>query len=422
MKHTNIISLLAILTFSSIGLAETCPELLEEDGDWDSDGILNEDDLCCFVASAPWDTTDDVCAALDANPDSMDSDLNGNGIPAGEEGACCAVPESGMCKRTDSCSSYNGVPVLCDKLLYYWHMPWSEGENGQVTCTGEDCICFTVGDFDGDGDELEETGPYDNCPTEENEDQTNSDGDLWGDACDNCPQLPDQELACDIEDDDCPPPGRCTSFAFHDDDTAWMEYYCSHTPDADDDGTGDACDNCPDDPEKTEPGVAGCGYPDTDLDGDGVPDVLDNCPATANADQTDTDKDGTGDACDNCAALANTDQLDQDQDGAGDLCDNCVSTHNPDQADGDSDGVGDTCDNCSKHDNPEQEDEDENGIGDVCTVLTDQYSGAMSCDCGVVPQGTARPGVLISILFALAILGSIGKRRAKNPSLKVRRY
>jgi predicted dienelactone hydrolase len=33
-------------------------------------------------------------------------------------------------------------------------------------------------------------------------------------------------------------------------------------------------------------------------DGDGVPDATDNCPGTANADQTDADNDGTGDACD----------------------------------------------------------------------------------------------------------------------------
>ena len=33
-------------------------------------------------------------------------------------------------------------------------------------------------------------------------------------------------------------------------------------------------------------------------DGDGVPDATDNCPANANADQADADNDGTGDACD----------------------------------------------------------------------------------------------------------------------------
>lgn len=37
-------------------------------------------------------------------------------------------------------------------------------------------------------------------------------------------------------------------------------------------------DACPDDPLKTEPGLCGCGTPDTDTDSDGAPDCLDDCP------------------------------------------------------------------------------------------------------------------------------------------------
>ena len=49
-------------------------------------------------------------------------------------------------------------------------------------------------------------------------------------------------------------------------------------PDADGDGAIDACDGCPDDPNKTEPGDCGCGVQDNDTDGDGIADCIDPCP------------------------------------------------------------------------------------------------------------------------------------------------
>jgi PKD repeat protein len=81
---------------------------------------------------------------------------------------------------------------------------------------------------------------------------------------------------------------------------------------------GSAVDLCPDDPEKTAPGVCGCGVPDEDADSDGLYDCEDACPADA-----DNDIDGD-DVCgnlDNCAVTANTSQTDLDTDGLGDACD-----------------------------------------------------------------------------------------------------
>ena len=45
-------------------------------------------------------------------------------------------------------------------------------------------------------------------------------------------------------------------------------------PDLDGDGVINACDDCQDDPTKTDPGICGCGVADVDADGNGVLDCL----------------------------------------------------------------------------------------------------------------------------------------------------
>ncbi|MGI6525079.1 MAG: hypothetical protein ACOX2O_07310, partial [Bdellovibrionota bacterium] len=61
-------------------------------------------------------------------------------------------------------------------------------------------------------------------------------------------------------------------------------------------------DRCPNDPKKTDPGVCGCGRPETDSDGDGTPDCKDRCPNDPNktspgrcgCGKPDIDSDGDG--------------------------------------------------------------------------------------------------------------------------------
>lgn len=118
--------------------------------------------------------------------------------------------------------------------------------------------------------------------------------------------------------------------------------------DADNDGIGNACDNCP--------MVANADQ--ADLDGDNIGNVCDNCSMVANADQTDSDYDGMGDACDPLTDI--------DGDGIADNADNCNNFPNADQLDYDADGIGDACDNCPSNSNADQKDTDMDGIGDVC--------------------------------------------------------
>ena len=87
------------------------------------------------------------------------------------------------------------------------------------------------------------------------------------------------------------------------------------TPDAceidtDGDGVVDDCDGCPDDPEKQDPGVCGCGIAESDLDFDGQPDCVDQCPndplkttpgeCGCGVQDIDTDNDGVADCVDGC--------------------------------------------------------------------------------------------------------------------------
>ena len=86
-----------------------------------------------------------------------------------------------------------------------------------------------------------------------------------------------------------------------------------------------AIDNCPNDPNKTEPGQCGCGVADTDTDSDG----------TANCIDDDDDNDGVVDSAD-AFPLDASESVDTDGDGVG---------NNADQDD-DGDGADDATDGC----------------------------------------------------------------------------
>ena len=291
--------------------------------DTDGDGIQDGDDNC------PNDPdTSNVNTDGDAQCNTNDPDDDNDGI-ADAIDANNLTP-IGSCLDTDS----DGAP-------------------------NDDCGGHPIIDNDDDNDGV--LDGVDNCPLISNSGQANTDGDLFGDVCDNDA---DNDGLDDLDGSD-PYPGVNLA------DIGLGDY--------DGDGRPDACPGsiC------TSNGIA----LDPDHDEDGLANGIDNCPFgngingdnsdDANTDQTNTDEfltggDGLGDLCDddddadgiadnsdNCSLISNTNQANIDADAQGNVCDD----------DDDNDSISDLQDNCPLVSNSDQLDRNGNGLGDVCEVV-----------------------------------------------------
>ncbi len=407
MKRMNLMLLwsFVVLLASSAVFAQECPDMAA-DGDWDGDGILNGVDACCFVTSLTSDTTGGLCAPSEG------ADRNGNGIPAQSEGVCCVYypatstgnagsPRRSYCSEAEDnvgepaeyvCENGDGMlsmQVPCDQLLLYDEMKTpGPVEEDSAVCGDGQCICYTIGDYDGDGAlDGSISNPFDNCPLSANPVSVNNpvqpdgDGDLFGDVCDTCMDKSD------------------TIFGGEDDITA--DFLAVHFESA----------QCRIDDPDTCPGAV-CApraiLNPVGTSGEPVDSIFQTRVLVGNfcSAPGDKDQDGVGDHCDNCVEVFNPQQEDDDENRIGNACEGIVDTDGTDSADSDSGDVDDTDFHGTDDSDSSSDSCDTDEDTDSCTDWPDtgymSFSGGGFISCSAAPYGAGTTSLiawLIAVFF-----------------------
>ena len=375
------------------------------EGDEDDDTIPNIHDHCLYIPNPG-----------DSHVDS-DEDFYPEDDPASGAKGCDMCPGGRIGKNSANDSDRDGIGDFCDACPNYPFKDSSMIYNPDNRSDSINPPCDSPHtDYDGDW-RCDDVPGCDNCTQfnnpggtyEENYNpgQENDDGDMFGNTCDGCVNIPDDNLS--------------TSYCRATSDADWDGTcdFCDNCPsvlnhwplasDQDLDGIGDLCDGCPHNPYP--PGHPEMDTPDpyNDPDGDGLVSNCDLCPnsnpgggsigfynaiddLSNTAHREDMDGDGVGDRCDGCPHnRAISFGNDSDGDGLIDECDLCPrinptgsgnplvnsiddrTLHGAQEPDTDGDTVADRCDNCPYTPNRDQFDSDaENWLvnvtspGDAC--------------------------------------------------------
>ncbi len=269
--------------------------------DSDNDGVCDNEDPC---PNDPNDLCTDPCFGVTCEDD---------GDPcttiACVDGACVttALPDSdndGVCDNEDPCP--NDPNDLCTDPCFGVTCEDDGEPCTTIACVDGNCVTTALPDSDNDG----VCDNEDPCPNDPNDLCTDPCFDVTceddGDPCTtiacvdgNCvtTALPDSDNdgVCDNEDP-CPndPNNNCTDPCFgitcEDDGDPCTTIACvdgtcvtTQLPDGDNDGVCDNEDGCPNDGNKTEAGLCGCGEVDVDIDNDQICDTDDDCVGSLDA-------------------------------------------------------------------------------------------------------------------------------------------
>ena len=227
----------------------------------------------------------------------------------GAQAGLDAVLLEGMAGAPPNDCNMNGIPDECDIATEDGgYCPYVVGQPCSADC--------------------QPNGIPDECDIAEG---TSEDPDMDGipSECDNCPN--DVNVGQEDTDADCPDPlsgAECGDA-------------CDPCTDIDEDGWGIDVGNGIDCPNGTDPDCDEGNTTDPDVDN--VCNPYDNCPNTYNPDQLDSDDDGYGNACENCPF--DPWKLDPLQCGCNLVDPDWMAAFNVEK-DTDSDGIADCCDEC----------------------------------------------------------------------------